>query len=149
MGGAKGERVMATERGTYRFLPEYLPECAARGDLAEAIIAVVERRHGATFVELEQELSEYFPDQLKGDKCLVAHFRPNVVAWVGMSDWYLETVRGLVNTRRLHFHPTSPLVYVWDGRVLHFPLAKRVPRRGYKEPHWLPVSLHLSPLGAT
>jgi hypothetical protein len=64
---------------------------------------------------------------------------PNVFLWGGVSEEFC----GIVERLRPHLDlkPASVLVYLADGKVPRLPLAKRPPRNGYKEPHWLPVTL--------
>lgn len=91
-----------------------------------------------TFTEIENWLRQQGinPD---GDQEI--YFDLNVILWCGMSEDFVDLIRSIqphtVPT------PTNILTYVADGgKIPGYPLAKRPPRDGYREPHWLPVTLN-------
>jgi hypothetical protein len=96
-------------------------------------------RPGATFVELGRWLATQGVET-RGTWALEP--LPNVILWAGMSEDYLDFFELI--RRRLDFRPLDPmtalLVYSCDGGMLSLPIAKRVPKSGYKEPHWVPVT---------
>lgn len=65
----------------------------------------------------------------------------NVVLWAGMSDALVAALQALRDENAINLVPCSSLVYVIDGALLQLPLAKRIPKRGYAEPHWAPCVL--------
>jgi hypothetical protein len=103
--------------------------------MREKILTYVRERRYVSFVELERflggEMSGDF-NLFKGD---------NVVLWSGVSERFAEAFASLVETGQVRLVPTSPLVYLIDGKALRLPLVKG--RYRYKKPHWLPVVLDI------
>lgn len=90
---------------------------------------------GVSFVEVEHNIDGF--EDREGNMLCVA---PNVLLWVMSPVAVQATV--MLNTKRLvEFTPASPLIYMFDGRSLGLPVAKRIPKGGYKTPHWFPVAL--------
>jgi len=93
---------------------------------------ITEKGGGVSFVEIMNKFGE-------GDHELITDL--NVVRWSGLTDETVDGIIKLLNERRILMYPTSPLVYLVDGCVPNLPIAKRPPKGGYKEPHWIPVVL--------
>jgi hypothetical protein len=64
---------------------------------------------------------------------------PNVVIWAGVSPAFCEAVNIMKTGQRVSMRPSVPLVYFVDGKVLTYPLARRIPKGGYKSPRWIPA----------
>lgn len=104
--------------------------------LAAAILDLVTHRDFVSFAEIQRHLGEF---SLKGHIALEIH--PNVVLWTGMSEQFFDALELLRCSRLIHLEPAPLLVYLIGGAVLTLPSAKRIPKGGYKDLHWLPVVL--------
>jgi hypothetical protein len=93
---------------------------------------------------MSPELRTHIPG-LRGDIEL-SFEAVNGVLWAGMSQAFADALELLRSQGRVHVHGTSPLVYLIDGGMLRLPVAKRPPKGGYKQPHWVPVCLRTVPL---
>lgn len=112
------------------------------GDLAGAIEAYVRAFDYVTFAELKSHLGTHF--ELAGDVAMVNTTDPNIVIWGGMSVGFYDAVTGLLREGRMRMESASVLTYLIDGAASRLPVVKRPPKRGYKDPHWLPVCLRPS-----
>lgn len=106
----------------------------------DAIVEYVrDRGNHVTFVEM----MDHFGDAAKGDLAISLPDVPNVYLWAHLSEAF---VAALEEARpRLDIAPSIFLVYLIDGGVLSWPIAKRATKRGYKKPHWAPVTLSVKP----
>ena len=107
----------------------------------DAVAELVERRPSATFGELQQLLGD------EGEYILLLGGQ-NLVIGADLSEDFLKVVVEALEGDRIHIHAMdfteAILVYGYDGLPIPaFPPARRVPKKGYKEPHWLPVALYL------
>ena len=116
-------------------------EHAQAGRLAGAVVEYVRSRDWVSFPELRGALEPYF--SVRGDSRL--DIADNVTLWAGLSAEFADTIADLERAHRLFFHPASLMVYLVDGGVLNLPVAKRLPKGGYKSLHWLPVVLRTVP----
>lgn len=90
-----------------------------------------------SFAELERWLTDRGVD-VAGDYAIEPLH--NVIIWGGVSKQFCDIFFRL--RPHLHLEPCSSLlVYMIDGKLMRFPVARRPPRNGYKDPHWLPVTL--------
>ena len=112
---------------------------AREGRLADAIEAYVRQYDWVTFVELGRRLEPFF--ELKGTWAL--EIAPNVILWLGMSQPFVDAVEHLRHEHRVWVWPSSFLTYMFDGGCLKLPIAKRIPKAGYKKERWLPVTLRV------
>jgi hypothetical protein len=103
--------------------------------IARRIVALVRQQHDASFVEIERLLG----DEAKGQCAL--EVAPNLVLWAGLSQIVCQAVNDDWLRSQIDIKPVPLLVYITDGKWLKFPVAQRVPKRGYKAPHWIPVVL--------
>lgn len=110
--------------------------------LQAAVLTYVEQYDHVSFGELHRrmELSEDFAreNHAKEISILETENAPNV-CWGMASTPVVDAVMMLMNASKVHLVPCSVLVYFADGGVMpRMPLAKRIPKNGYKEPHWVP-----------
>ena len=112
---------------------------AREGRLADAIEAYVRAYDWVTFVELLRRLEPFA--EVRGSMAL--EIAPNVILWVGMSEAFVNAIEDLRQAKRLFAEPTVRLTYLIDGGGLKAPIAKRIPKGGYKKEHWLPVCLRV------
>lgn len=117
---------------------EYAPwlETAKNGDLASAIVEYVTHRRHVTFVEIQNEFGSVCT--MDGNYCFELP-ELNIVTWAGMSKEFVDAIIEIKTHDRLYMNPTMWLVYMMDGGSLSYPIAKRIPKGGYKSLHWLPV----------
>lgn len=108
--------------------------------MADRIMAVIGNLHsGVSFVELKRSVEGF-------EGTFEMHLQKNCVLWSGMSMEAVDALYDLRDAEKLHFWPTSQLVYLLDGVMLSYPAAKRAPPKGgYKKPHWLPVCINSGP----
>ncbi|MCK9568916.1 hypothetical protein M0R72_08245 [Candidatus Pacearchaeota archaeon] len=98
-------------------------------ELKTAIIDFVSKRQGVSCVELSRAF---------GEGSHITEARLNVITAFGLSEELAKALVDLVNEGKLISIPSEFLVYVCDGAIPRWPLAKR--DREYKKPHWLPVT---------
>ncbi|MGA3189603.1 MAG: hypothetical protein ABSF22_21060 [Bryobacteraceae bacterium] len=101
-------------------------------EMAVAILEIVRSRRNVSFAEIVNMIG----DDARGDVAWEA--APNIVLWTGMSQSLVHAFEILKD--KIEPHPTSVLIYLMDGAALRLPVAKRLPRAGYKQPRWLPVA---------
>jgi hypothetical protein len=106
-------------------------------EMAEKILKFVEGYQPTTFVEIVRHLGE----EASGEYEFGFPNNPNIVLWSGVSMTFInayELVKG-----NLMAEPTDALIYMMDGEVLDYPIAKHF---NYRRKHWLPVSLSIRTL---
>jgi hypothetical protein len=108
-------------------------------EVVDQALALICDKGGVSFVELRRLLGE---DRARGDLAVEFPGMPNVVLWAGMSQDFVDLVDAITKSGRAVITPTTVLVYLADGVTPNFPLAKRLPRGGYKQPHWTPVTFN-------
>lgn len=108
--------------------------------MADRIAQRVQSGGGVSFVELEQLFNK---DEVQGDYFLQSP--PNCIWWTGVSREFAESVWLCIDRGDIVPTPTSPIVYFVDGKAPNLPVAKRPPKRGYKDPRWLPVVFNPGP----
>lgn len=112
-----------------------------KGQIEDAIVEFARIRRGAMFFDIQQNFSSYV--NAYGDRSME---KPgNVVLWAGLGDELADLLSRLLEEERLFLHPANLYSYLWDGVCLNLPLAKRIPKNGYKTPHWLPCCLKTVP----
>jgi len=68
---------------------------------------------------------------------------PNLVIWSDMSEEFCDLIESIRPVTQID--SANVFVYLADGGMLKLPIAKRPPKKGYKEPHWAPVTISLKP----
>ena len=116
---------------------------AREGDIEGAIVSYVEENDWVTFPELCRQLEQFL--ETRGTHA-VAMREPTLILWLGMSERLADAFDTVLRAGRVYPHSASLLTYLVDGGILHLPLAKRIPRNGYKTEHWLPVCLRTVPI---
>ena len=101
--------------------------------MADKIEEYVKGRRGVSFVQLMRLLG----DEAKGK--ISYESPPNCTWWMGMSEKFCDALDECRRRKNIEPHPTSLLVYLVDGRALNLPIAKRLPKNGYKKLHWIPI----------
>lgn len=95
---------------------------------------VKEKDGGISFVEIEME----FGNDAKGEYGYNLDGK-NIVLWDSLSKELLEAIKFCTTKDIIEMKPCMPVIYSIDGKVLDLPLAKRIPKNGYKKTRWLPV----------
>jgi hypothetical protein len=106
--------------------------------LVDELVEFITARDNVSFVELERWLEEHGVSA-RGEIELSLTDVPNLVLWTHMSDRFAEIVEDLRTDGRVMLEPSHFLVYFIDGRVPGYPVARRPPKQGYRNPHWAPV----------
>lgn len=114
-------------------------QAAREGRLADAIEAYVKHYDWVTFPELLRRLEPF--TEVRGSFAL--EIAPNVILWLGMSEQIIDAVQQLQREKRIWPWPSSVFVHLIDGGLLKLPIAKRLPKGGYKKERWLPVTLRV------
>lgn len=105
--------------------------------MSDAIVDFIRLQGGhVSFVEVRDFLRQRGIDT---EGTFSLDYRPNTLLWLGMSEPFVDVMADLLLTKRIKATPTSLLVYLVDGGVPQLPLARRITKRGYTKPHWLPV----------
>ena len=104
---------------------------------ATALLAYIRANDYVTYAEMPRVLSSFMP--VKGDLSAEVGHVPNLVLWVGMSQEWIQTLNELFTAGLIWRQPCPVLSYMVDGKVLTLPVAKRLPKGGYKTPHWGPT----------
>ena len=114
--------------------------------LRAAILDCISRNRGTSFVELEWEFGR-LGYAYEGQNCILAG-PENVLIWVGWSEEAAEALLDLLRAGKAYLNPTSALTYMVDGKMLNYPIPKRLPRKGYKHPHWMPCTVEAGAVSA-
>jgi len=109
-----------------------------------AILETLEDIDGRSFAELDQALRGHF--EIDGEGALCYQGNDTIVLWVNMSEAYFLAFSELMHERRIYIRNTNFMVYMIDGLVPGIPVAKSW-NRVYKQPHWMPVVVHLMTAG--
>ena len=114
--------------------------------LQKAVVEVVRKLDHVSFAELPRRLNELgINGNLRGDAEL--WLPGNIIAWQGFHPDLCEAVAQLLRDGRVFLHPASVLIYFVDGCLLTLRVAKRPPKKGYRNPRWAPSVLRLVPPG--
>jgi hypothetical protein len=102
-------------------------------EAARILLDRIDRNDFPSMVDLSNALG----DEAKGD-LMWELGAPNMIIWADMSHLFCSALESL--REQIEPVPTSWLTYMADGGTLHLPLVKRASSKGYKKPHWLPVT---------
>lgn len=105
--------------------------------LQQEIYEFVKQRRYVSFAEIQNKYG-------KGKFSIVLP-KKNIFLWVQLPKEVVDAILNLIEEKKLFLHPSCLLVYFCDGKVLTLPIAKRIPKNGYKNPHWLPTVLDIIP----
>jgi hypothetical protein len=111
--------------------------------IKSVVLDLVAKRDHVSFAEFDRFLIEAGIAP-KGDLELT-YDDGNLVLWQRMSQDYVDAIGELIAEKALYVHPATFWTYLADGTLPGLPIAKRIPRGGYKNPHWLPVCFRLVP----
>lgn len=114
--------------------------------LADEIVALVNSRNHVSFAEIIERMGDRY--DLAGEEALEVTACPNLLFWGGMSGLFVDAVQLVLASERAHLEPCPVLVYLVDGLALRLPLARRLPKGGFKAPRWAPVTFVRGPSGA-
>lgn len=111
-----------------------------QADAANEIVDYIAEYQHTSFAEM-MRIMESHGIEKKGDVVLSLPEFPNMILWGGISDEAADILQVVLVWPGIVLKPSSQLVYLIDGGLLRFPLAKRL--HNYKKPHWLPITLSL------
>lgn len=103
-----------------------------------AILTYVGQHPHSTLVELEDNIQGF-----KGNDASWCSSDPNIILWHALSNVGVQAISGLFRDRQIVSEPCPLFIYIVDGRWPSLPIAKRRPKKGFKNPHWLPLALAL------
>lgn len=111
-------------------------------EYVKAAVEYILQYDGVTFVELERLFQPYMV--VAGTQEIGFDFDPNIVLWGGVSDEFCAIIQELVSiandTNNTIMLASSPVwFYMVDGKAPDLPIAKKIPKNGYKTRRWLPV----------
>ncbi len=115
------------------------------GDTPEDIVKYIDGMKHVSFAELEKAFPVYF-----GGNTALCYPNPTIIIWTGFTDEGYNVFNSLISEKRVYLHGCKtflggvPLVYLTDGKILRFPLAKSI--RVYKKERWLPCVLNTFPI---
>jgi hypothetical protein len=107
-------------------------------EMETAILEVVRRTRGALFTDLEKEV-----DGFAGEDCswCLEGFG-TAYMWPSLSHAGARSLSALRRAGLIHLKPVTPFLYLHDGFCSKHPTATVAGlKRGYKTPHWIPVSI--------
>lgn len=110
----------------------------ATNELVKSVVELVSARDYVSIAEIQRHLADRIP--VKGDRVLGVS-KANVEFAFGLSEELVEVMMAVQQDGRVVAMPSSLLVYLVDGCALpaSMPMAKRVPKGGYKTPHFAPI----------
>ena len=104
--------------------------------LKDRILEVVQSEGDATFARLDQL------DGFSGGQRVIGDNSKNIVVWDHMTDDAVLAVLELQAEGKIQSRTAGLFHYIYDGGGLpSLPVVKKVPAKGYKEPHWQPIVL--------
>ncbi len=105
--------------------------------LKEDILDCIARRgNNTTFAELSKHVEGFNGEYQYNTP------HSNLILWGGMSKEAVEAIYQLNQENRVVLSQVSWWVYLYEGRGMNIPIAKR--RMGYKKPHWMPTVIHIT-----
>lgn len=104
--------------------------------MKEAIYNFIRGWQNVTFPDLEKHI-----DGFRGEMEMTMP-EQNIVLWSRVSEEGAEALKQLLDEKKIAMRPSHVLCYVHDGAMIKLPIAKKVPKNGYKKPHWLPVGFY-------
>jgi len=109
--------------------------------MESAILEVVRRTRGALFTDLEGEVEGFAGD----DCCWTMAGFGEAYMWPCLSHAGARSLSALRRAGLIELVPVAPLLYLVDGFCPAHPTATPSGlKRGYKTPHWIPVSIRPS-----
>jgi len=99
--------------------------------MEEEILNLVSNRQHVSMVELCQEIEGF-----KGE--LEWYVGSNTVIWSHCSIEAIEAMSNLTKEKKIMAVIVSPMVYLMDGAVPIYPIA-RSQTHNYAKPHWMPI----------
>jgi hypothetical protein len=125
--------------------PPTTPAFTALSPAGQAVVTLIYDRDHVTFAEIERRLEGLL--ELQGHTMLECPSASNIILWAGMSEPFAAVMQEVQASGLVTMTGTSLLVYLIDGKVWQLPIAKRLPKGGYRKPHWAPVCFRPTPGG--
>ena len=110
-----------------------------KNKIKQAIYNYCKKNPGMTYREIE-DIFTANGYHWEGDGLSVSEEDGNVIFWEGWNKSAFDIISEMVRSGNLTRNPCSPLIYLIDGKMLTFPIVRKYPKGGYKNPHWLPCA---------
>ena len=104
-------------------------------NMKTTILTLIKDRQHVSFNELTLSIPGF-----SGDLAMIHGDDPNIILWHALSEEAFKTLTSLLDDGQIFIHPTNAILYSIDGGTLDLPTVKRPPSKGYKSPHWYPVT---------
>lgn len=119
--------------------------------MADKIYDLVKTRRHVSFAELERLIPGFCYGDGEGKKttAFALSEHPQLIVWLNISDEGVAALEELRKSQRVSLNQCSHLVYMADGKMLPFPIPKRMPRPGTKKDYWMPCVLDTEPIKQT
>lgn len=111
-----------------------------KNKIKEIVFNYIKEHRGTSFVNLER-LFEKVGYDYKGDFGFNFSKFPNIVFWTGWNTEAIEIIQELMGEELIAMDSCSIIVYMIDGKLLGYPIAKQL--RNYKSLHWAPITFSL------
>jgi hypothetical protein len=102
-------------------------------EMKDKILQLIKDHHFVSFAQLQNCLGE----ESKGDLSMELPAGSNIFIWQGVSRAFVNALVELES--EIVPTPCRNAIYMIDGMVPLLPIARTLPKNGYKEAHWLPV----------
>ena len=110
-----------------------------KNKIKELIKNYLSTKRGVSFAEIDRMLDNYNIKH-NGTKCIYFNKDSNIIAWIDMSEDYMNAILELEEEKVTDMKPCEFIIYMVDGKVLNLPVVKKA--RNYKELHWAPCVLN-------
>jgi len=108
------------------------------------VVKFIKRRNHVSMAEIENRFRGTTGNYDWGTGILALN---NIWFWVGMSERFCDVMSEIKKIAEIQPYPASPLVYLYDGLIPKYPVAKDFKRK-YREPRWVPIVLsYTNPVG--
>lgn len=109
--------------------------------IKEIIYDYVESKNGGiTFAELDNWLEQNQVDY-KGSCCIAYNEEFNIMAWINMSEYYMESIAELVQENKIDIQQCSVMSYLREGKIIRLMICKNICK--YEKTVWLPCEINL------
>lgn len=109
------------------------------GSMEEQIYTLIKEYDSLTFFEIEEAFGS--GNMLTSTEGL---YEMNIVLWIGLSKDVANAIRTLHEAQRIEYVPCEYMTYCISGPIPQLPVAHRLPTKGYKKRHWLPVVIRVA-----
>lgn len=105
----------------------------------EALVDFIESVGIVTFVDIMQ----HFGSAAQGSHVLTWNGDPHLIVWDQVSQSLQSAIAAAITHRQIYGEDAEPDIYLGNGLLSRFSLAKTLTLHHYKTPHWVPVCLSI------